>query len=80
MPGDPHQCRMNAARCLTLAKRAWRADVRQGLTELAQTWNRLAAEIESDEALFQVISEIEVAEPYEALPRALRIQSKAWDQ
>jgi hypothetical protein len=49
--------------------------VRQGLTELAQTWNRLAAEIESDEALFQAISEIELGEPYEALPRALRIQS-----
>ena len=51
--------------------------MRQGLTELAQTWNRLAAEIESDEALFQAISEIELGEPYEALPRALRIQLKA---
>lgn len=75
MPGDPYQCRMNAARCLRLAKRAWRADVRQRLTELAQTWNRLAAEIESDEALFQAISEIELEEPYEALLRALRIPS-----
>jgi hypothetical protein len=52
-----------------LAKRAWRADVRLRLTELAETWNRLAAEIESDEALFQAISEIELGKPYEALPR-----------
>ena len=34
MPGDPHQCRMNAVRCLRLAKRAWRADVRQGLAAI----------------------------------------------
>ena len=50
--------------------------MRQGLTELAQTWNRLAAEIESDEALFQAISEIELGEPYQALPRALKSSPK----
>ena len=65
---------MNEVRCLRWAIRAWKVEVRL-LMELAQTWNRLAAERESDEALFQVISEIELGEPYEALPRALRLQS-----
>jgi hypothetical protein len=40
-------------------------------------WNRLAAEIESEEALFHAISEIELGERYEALPRALNLRSKA---
>ena len=74
MPGDPHQCRLNAARYFALAKRAWRPEARRVFTEMAETWNRLAAEMESDQTLFEAISEIELGEPYEALPNALKLR------
>ena len=51
MPGNPEQCRLNAARCLKLAKRARRPEMRETFTALADTWTRLAAEHEFDEAL-----------------------------
>ena len=75
MPGNPEQCRLNAARCLKLAKRARRAEMRESLTALADTWTRLAAEHQSDEALLRAISELEFSEPYEALPLALKLRS-----
>jgi|RhiMetStandDraft_4_1073278.scaffolds.fasta_scaffold191850_2 hypothetical protein len=75
MPGNPEQCRLNAARCLKLAKRARRAEMRESLTALADTWTRLAAEHESDEALLRAISELEFSEPYEALLQALKLHS-----
>jgi hypothetical protein len=75
MPGNPEQCRLNAARCLKLAKRARRPEMRDTLTALADTWTRLAAEHESDEALLRAISELEFSKPYEALPLALKLRS-----
>ena len=75
MPGNPEQCRLNAARCLKLAKRARRPEMRETFTALADTWTRLAAEQESDEALLRTISELEFSEPYEALPLALKLRS-----
>ena len=75
MPGNPEQCRLNAARCLKLAKRARRPEMRETCTALAVTWTRLAAEHESDEALLRTISELEFSEPYEALPLALKLRS-----
>src|SRR5262249_19802997 len=66
MPGDPKECRFNAVRCLRLAKRARRLEVRQAFVALAGTWTRLAAELESD----RTISELELSEPYGALPLA----------
>jgi hypothetical protein len=74
MPGNPEQCRLNAARCLKLAKRA-RPEMRESLTALADTWTRLAAEHESDEALLRAISELQFSKPYEALPLALNLRS-----
>jgi hypothetical protein len=75
MPGNPEQCRLNAARCLKLAKRARRPETRETFTALAETWTRLAAELESDEALLRAISELQFSEPYDALPRALKLHS-----
>ena len=77
MPGDPKQCRFNAVRCLRLAKRARRPEVRQTFVALAETWTRLAAELESDQALLRTISELEFSEPYDALPLALKLRSWA---
>ena len=50
------------------------AQARQIFTEMAKTWNRLAAEMEADQTLFQAISEMELGEPYDALPNALRLR------
>jgi hypothetical protein len=75
MPGNPEQCRLNAARCLKLAKCARRPEMRETFTALADTWTRLAAEHESDEALLRAISELQLSEPYEALPLALKLRS-----
>ena len=70
-----HQCRLNAERCLALAKRASRSEARQTFTNLAETWIRLAAQLEADETLLGALSELEPREPYDALPRALRLIS-----
>ena len=74
MPGNPRQCRLNAARCLALAKRARKPETRQLFTEMAETWKKLAAETECDKPLIQAISEIGFDEPYDALPNALRLR------
>ena len=50
MPGDPEQCRLNAARCLKLSERAKDPASRQNLGALAETWTKLAVESESDKA------------------------------
>jgi hypothetical protein len=73
MPGDPHQCRVNAARCVSLSQRAKEPGERASLTAMAEAWAKLAAEEESDHALFRMISDIEYGEPYDALPRAMRL-------
>jgi len=48
---------------------------------LAETWKGLAAELDSDQALLQAMSELEPSsqpsEPYEALPLALKLRSWA---
>lgn len=77
MTGNPHQCRLNAMRCLRLAERARRPELRRTFNDLAETWTRLAAELESDQALLHTISELEFNEPYEALPLALKLRSWA---
>ena len=71
MPGDPKQCRRYAARCLALAQRTRNPDTRQNFALMAETWEKLAAEIESDQALFAVLHEMELGEPSYTLPLAL---------
>ena len=74
MPANPHQCRLYASRCFALSKnaRSWKA--RQIFAEMAETWNRLAAEAESDQTLLQVISERELCGPDDDLPHALKLR------
>ena len=50
---------------------------REAFIELAATWRKLAAETELDEALFRAICEMDLDEPYEVLPRALKLRSWA---
>ena len=68
MPGNPQECRLNAVRCLTLARRARRPEARQNFAALAEMWTKLAAEIKSEQALLRALSEFEFSEPYKALP------------
>jgi hypothetical protein len=77
VPGDPHQCRLNAARCLALARRSRRPEAQEALHAMALTWKQLAAELEADEALLRVISEMQFGEASEALPLALGLLPRA---
>ena len=72
MPADPRRCRFYAARCLTLAKGAREPKSRQVFSEMAETWNRLATE--SDQTLFQSISDMELGEPDDAMPNPLKLR------
>jgi hypothetical protein len=58
-----------------LARRASGPEVRQNLTDLAEVWTKLAAEIESDHGLLRTFSELEFSDPSDALPRALRLRA-----
>jgi hypothetical protein len=76
MSGDPSECRQHAADYARLAETA-APDLRLELTALADTWKRIAAEIESDHAFLGVLTAIQVeanstgCEPYKVLPIAL---------
>ena len=72
MPADPRRCRLYAARCLGLAKRAREPKARQVFSEMAETWNRLATE--SDQTLFLSISEMELGAPDDAPPNPFKLR------
>jgi hypothetical protein len=72
MPSDPRQCRINAARCLALAKRARKPEARDVWTKMAETWERLA-EIGSHQP-YTEIPEIEFGGADGALPDPLKLR------
>ena len=73
MPGNPHECRLNAAQCSKLAKTAVTSEC-DALFALADTWKRLAAELEADQKLLEVLSELDLSsQPYEAFLFGLNI-------
>ena len=75
MPGDPEQCRLNAARYMELSKRAKHRVRRANLAALAKMWTKLAAELESEQTLLNALSEINLDEPYYAVPEALNLRA-----
>jgi hypothetical protein len=75
MPGDPAKCRLNAERYFTLSERAADPARRERLVALAETWARLAAELESDQALLNALSELQFDEPIYALTEALNLRA-----
>jgi hypothetical protein len=81
MSGNPHECRLNAARCSELAKTAATPELRRSFITLANLWKELAAELESDQAFLNAMSEFEFSpqacEPYEVLPSVLNLRSWA---
>ena len=74
-PMPAHQCRLNAERCLQLAKRAQSPQARQNFIDLAERLTTLAAQLESDEALLSALSELEVSKPRDALALTLKLRS-----
>jgi hypothetical protein len=75
MPGDPNECRVNAICHLRLADGASNAETRESFAVLAETWKRLAAELESEQALLNILSELEFGQPCYVLPLALRLKA-----
>ena len=75
MPGNSDQCHKNATRCLRLAERARKPEMRETFTTMAEMWRRLAAELEADQALLNTISALELGEPYDALLLTLKLRS-----
>jgi hypothetical protein len=51
--------------------------MRQAFSDLAEMWERVAAETEADGILSRALVGITLNEPYEALPRALNLRSEA---
>ena len=51
MPGDPNECREHARNCLQLAAEAYNPEAKETFERLAQTWLRLAADLESARVL-----------------------------
>jgi hypothetical protein len=46
MPGNPRECREHAANCRQLAESASVSTAREAFLKLANTWERLASELE----------------------------------
>jgi hypothetical protein len=73
MPGNPHECRVKPPQCSKLAQNAITSEC-DAFFALANTWKKLAAELEADQMLLQALSELHLtSQPYEALLRALNI-------
>ena len=59
MPGDPTECRERAMNCMLLAEEASDAQSKQTFLDLAQSWTRLAAELEDSLNLLAALSAME---------------------
>jgi hypothetical protein len=59
MPGDPKECREHAKRCAELAAYSETPESKRALLNLEKHWLRLAAELESANAIISVLREIE---------------------
>jgi hypothetical protein len=59
MPGDPKECRQHALNCMLLAKEATTVQSKQTFHHLAQSWTRLAAELENAQALLNALDGVE---------------------
>ena len=55
MPGDPKECRQHALNCVRLAQTAVTPQSREHFANLAQTWVRLAEDLERAQAFLNVL-------------------------
>jgi hypothetical protein len=81
MPEDPHECELNEARFRQLAESASTPNERESLLSLAETWKRLLAETQAEEALLDTLVSMELSgEPWNALPKALSLRDSCSSQ
>jgi hypothetical protein len=64
MPGTPKECRDNADCCRRLAETATGVTARETFLNLADTWDRLACELENAQAFLEAMEEIEPPKPF----------------
>ena len=57
MPGDPKRCREHAKRCWALASEITNPVLKESLTDAAQRWAVLAAELETIHSLLEPLEE-----------------------
>lgn len=60
MPGNPHECRERAKRCLELAAEAQTDAVRQNFMNLAERWSRIAADLDATQELLKEFGEEDI--------------------
>jgi len=60
MPGNPKECHEQALVCMALAKEAHTQAAQRLFHELAESWFRLAVELEDAQNLLAVLAEMEV--------------------
>jgi hypothetical protein len=65
VPGDPKECKMHAANWRTLAAQATSPAAKKTFTNLAETWDRLAAELESAQTFLKAMGAIDPKKPSE---------------
>ena len=66
MPGDPQECRQHAANCRQLAAEATSVSGRDTFLNLAETWERLARELEGAQSFISAMKELELKPPLAA--------------
>jgi hypothetical protein len=59
MPGDPQECRRHAFTCARLAQTSPHPESRENFANLAQTWLRLASDLERNQALLAALKDDE---------------------
>ena len=57
MPGDPRECRQHALKCVRLAQTSPSPSKRAQFANLAQTWIRLADDLERSLALIDALED-----------------------
>ena len=57
MPGDPKECRQHALNCVRLAQTGTTPQSREHFASLAQTWVRLAEDLERAQGFLNALDE-----------------------
>ena len=60
MPGSPKECRSHALACMQISQVSASPDAREHFAGLARTWLRLAGDLESGEALIDLLDDLEL--------------------
>ena len=69
MPGDPKECRRNAAQCAELAVTASTPQLKATFLELSMNWEKLAIQLEDafaqiDDEIEWVLESLDAASPF----------------